>query len=122
MIFTNKIKTAFVFGFLGILPQGLLAAEENASRLDLTGHWVGWLSIGLFTLAYVLVMAEEFTHLRKPWCRADWSGCWYWYRMKVGILPRRSSRVWSFTADFVERNRAQGKTDRQRSIVDASSA
>ena len=33
--------------------------------IDLTNHWVGWLSVILFVLAYVLVMAEEFTHLRK---------------------------------------------------------
>lgn len=59
MILTKITKPAFVFGILGILPQGLLAAEESASRLDLAGHWVGWLSIGLFALAYVLVMAKE---------------------------------------------------------------
>ncbi len=29
--------------------------------------------------------------------------------INVGIAPRRSKRVWIFTADFVERNKAQGK-------------
>mgnify|MGYP001139997577 CR=1 FL=1 len=33
--------------------------------LDLTLSPVGFLAIGVFVLAYVLVMAEEFTHLRK---------------------------------------------------------
>ncbi|RMD71611.1 MAG: sodium:proton antiporter, partial [Gammaproteobacteria bacterium] len=33
--------------------------------LDLTAHWVGYVSLGVFALAYLLVMAEEFTHLRK---------------------------------------------------------
>ena len=47
------------------LPNGVMAAEHAAEHLDLTGHWVGWLSIGIFLLAYILVMAEEFTHLRK---------------------------------------------------------
>ena len=47
------------------LPNGVMAAEQAAEHLDLTGHWVGWLSIGIFLLAYILVMAEEFTHLRK---------------------------------------------------------
>ena len=42
--------------------------------------------------------------------------------MKVGIFPRKSSRVCNLTADLVERNSAQGKTDRHRSIVDESSA
>jgi NhaD family Na+/H+ antiporter len=31
----------------------------------LTGHWVGIAAISVFVLAYLLVMAEEFTHLRK---------------------------------------------------------
>ena len=33
--------------------------------MDLTAHWVGYSAIVLFTLAYILVIAEEFTHLRK---------------------------------------------------------
>jgi len=61
----NKITTVLALLFLGLLPQGLLASESTTRPLDLTGHWVGWLSIGLFLLAYLLVMAEEFTHLRK---------------------------------------------------------
>ncbi|MES9858056.1 MAG: sodium:proton antiporter NhaD [Sedimenticola sp.] len=43
----------------------VMAAEPAAHQLDLTEHWAGFLSIGIFLLAYVLVMAEEFTHLRK---------------------------------------------------------
>ena len=39
--------------------------------------------------------------------------------MKIndGILPRRSSSVWSFTAAFVDRKGAQENTERHRSIV-----
>ena len=33
--------------------------------MDLTGHWVGVVAIGLFVTAYSLVITEEFTHLRK---------------------------------------------------------
>ena len=33
--------------------------------MDLTGHWVGITSLTLFVLAYALVIAEEFTRLRK---------------------------------------------------------
>ncbi len=33
--------------------------------MDLSGHWVGLVSIVLFVLAYSLVIAEEYTHLRK---------------------------------------------------------
>ena len=33
--------------------------------MDLTAHWVGITAIVVFALAYVFVIAEEFTHLRK---------------------------------------------------------
>jgi len=33
--------------------------------MDLTVHWVGYTAIAIFALAYLLVMAEEFTQLRK---------------------------------------------------------
>jgi NhaD family Na+/H+ antiporter len=33
--------------------------------LDLTGHWVGVVALLIFALAYLLVIVEEFTHLRK---------------------------------------------------------
>jgi NhaD family Na+/H+ antiporter len=50
---------------LGMLPGLVLAMETATQPLDLTGHWVGLFSIAIFVLAYLLVMAEEFTHLRK---------------------------------------------------------
>ncbi len=34
-------------------------------HLDLTHHWAGYTAIAVFILAYLLVMGEEFTHLRK---------------------------------------------------------
>ena len=33
--------------------------------VNLTMHWVGFASIAIFVVAYVVVVAEEFTHLRK---------------------------------------------------------
>ena len=33
--------------------------------LDLTGHWAGILSLVIFVLAYVMVVFEEATHMRK---------------------------------------------------------
>ncbi|MDP1593246.1 MAG: sodium:proton antiporter NhaD [Gallionella sp.] len=51
---------------LTLLFTPLLAhASETASRLDLTGNWVGITAITLFFIAYLAVMAEEFSHLRK---------------------------------------------------------
>ncbi len=50
---------------LSLLLPGMAGASEAAETLDLTQHWVGITAIVLFVLAYALVMAEEFTHLRK---------------------------------------------------------
>jgi len=46
------------------VPIAAFATEEG-QRLDLTGSWVGIVSVLLFFVAYLVVMAEEFTHLRK---------------------------------------------------------
>ncbi|MDX8379578.1 MAG: sodium:proton antiporter NhaD [Gallionella sp.] len=40
-------------------------ASETSARVDLTGNWVGITSVILFFIAYLAVMAEEFSHLRK---------------------------------------------------------
>ncbi len=45
------------------LPSFALASSAGA--LDLTNHWAGYLALVLFTIAYILVMVEEFTHFRK---------------------------------------------------------
>ena len=51
---------------IALLLMPLLAnASEATERLDLTSSWVGITSILLFFVAYLVVMAEEFTHLRK---------------------------------------------------------
>jgi len=50
---------------LSMMPGMVMASGAAAERLDLTDHWVGFVSIGIFVLAYLFVMAEEFTHLRK---------------------------------------------------------
>jgi len=56
-----------LLALLALLPGGLMAAEHmaEAQPLNLTDHWVGLVSIAIFLVAYLLVMAEEFTHLRK---------------------------------------------------------
>ncbi|NOZ52331.1 MAG: sodium:proton antiporter [Gammaproteobacteria bacterium] len=50
--------------FIWLFPA-IAVAEDRHSTLDLTQHPVGWLAIAVFILAYIFVMAEEFTHLRK---------------------------------------------------------
>lgn len=63
----RKILTAFfpLFTLIGLFPEAAWAAEETGELLDLTTHEVGIASLIIFVVAYVLVMAEEFTHLRK---------------------------------------------------------
>jgi len=51
------------FGFL-ILPLSAVAADDHVP-IELTSHLVGYLSIAAFVIAYLFVMAEEFTTLRK---------------------------------------------------------
>jgi len=46
-------------------PVAAGASEAAAQRLDLTAHTSGYIALALFILAYLLVMAEEFTNLRK---------------------------------------------------------
>ncbi|MDJ0653527.1 MAG: sodium:proton antiporter NhaD [Xanthomonadales bacterium] len=46
-----------------MLPSVSMAA--GAGELSLVNHWVGYAAIAAFVLAYSLVIAEEFTHLRK---------------------------------------------------------
>ncbi|MGI9248630.1 MAG: sodium:proton antiporter NhaD [Woeseiaceae bacterium] len=48
----------------GIVPS-LCHAEQAEFTLDLTDHWVGFLALLIFVLAYAFVIVEEFTHLRK---------------------------------------------------------
>jgi NhaD family Na+/H+ antiporter len=43
----------------------LAAESSHAERLVLTSHWVGFAGLALFFIAYMIVMAEEFIHLRK---------------------------------------------------------
>ena len=55
--------TAMIAAFV---PAALFASEAvHADTLDLTTHTVGYLALAIFAFAYLLVTAEEFTHLRK---------------------------------------------------------
>ena len=58
----NKILTALM---MLLLPSISFASTATADRLDLTNHPVGYAALAIFVIAYLFVMAEEFTHLRK---------------------------------------------------------
>ena len=47
------------------LIVSLPAAAAETAGIDLTAHWAGYSALVIFALAYLLVIAEEFTHLRK---------------------------------------------------------
>ena len=59
-VITTLIFSLLLFAF----PQASYAVE-NALTLDLTNHWVGYASLIIFVLAYILVIAEEEIHMRK---------------------------------------------------------
>ena len=68
------IKAGLIYRILPVLPVVIAAfipaivfASEavHAGTPDLTTHTIGYLSLAIFVFAYMLVTAEEFTHLRK---------------------------------------------------------
>ncbi|MEH6593119.1 MAG: sodium:proton antiporter NhaD [Halioglobus sp.] len=51
---------------LSLFGSGVaLASVGEQTHLDLTSNWVGYLSLIIFTVAYILVILEEQLHLRK---------------------------------------------------------
>ncbi|MEJ2141308.1 MAG: sodium:proton antiporter NhaD [Gammaproteobacteria bacterium] len=51
---------------LGIfLLPGIALASSSGETINLTTNVVGYSALAIFAIAYILVMAEEFTHLRK---------------------------------------------------------
>lgn len=48
-----------------LLPSIAVASGSTGQTLDLTTSTVGYAAIIFFVIAYLFVMAEEFTHLRK---------------------------------------------------------
>jgi len=66
---TKKILNVLT-GIVAIILPMLATASETGSNgaqalTDLTQSGIGYAAIAVFVIAYLLVMAEEFTHLRK---------------------------------------------------------
>lgn len=65
------------------LPELGWGTDDSITHVDLTRSAIGYFALGIFVLAYALVMAEEFTHLRKSkpvilaagiiWAMVAWS-------------------------------------------------
>ena len=65
---SNPLRVSLLLiTFLLLLPTIVIASGGSGSNeiLDLTNHTIGYISLILFGIAYLLVMAEEVTHLRK---------------------------------------------------------
>jgi len=62
---TRKLLCRYGAFLSALFPAGVFAGEVTGGVLDMTTSTVGYVSLALFALAYLLVMAEEFTHLRK---------------------------------------------------------
>src|SRR5665647_3370177 len=66
MTFRGDMLMKRLILLISMLFMPLMAhAAEGVTRLDLTNSWVGITSVVLFFIAYLAVMAEEFTLLRK---------------------------------------------------------
>lgn len=48
-----------------VTPIQAIASEAGGELLHLTDSGIGYAAIAIFVFAYILVVAEEFTHLRK---------------------------------------------------------
>jgi NhaD family Na+/H+ antiporter len=66
LILKNLIYIPLALSLSALLwPTGAVAAQSGVTTLDLTSAPVGLGALAVFVLAYFVVMAEEFTHLRK---------------------------------------------------------
>ena len=48
-----------------LVPSLSIGATGGELPPSLANHWAGYAAIAIFVMAYLLVMSEEFTHLRK---------------------------------------------------------
>lgn len=67
MIQLRKTQLQFSAIALLFIPLRLFSAEMGGGHepMDLTSSSIGFIALFLFLIAYLFVMAEEFTHLRK---------------------------------------------------------
>ena len=61
----RSLITTLIFSLLLFAFPQISFASGEVKMLDLTAHWVGYASIVIFILAYILVIAEEEIHMRK---------------------------------------------------------
>ncbi len=64
MLKIKNYSSVVVIALLVLFSSSVFASEAGKSW-DMTNSGVGFFAITVFVIAYLLVMAEEFTHLRK---------------------------------------------------------
>lgn len=64
---TNIFRGLIVFALMGLgFPcMAWASAAAGGEFINLTAHTVGYAALVIFVVAYLFVMAEEFTHMRK---------------------------------------------------------
>ncbi len=62
---TQPVSAIIILTFIVFSGSAFGAEDSGHFAIDLTAHTVGYVAIGIFMLAYLFVMLEEFTHLRK---------------------------------------------------------
>ncbi|NVK21805.1 MAG: sodium:proton antiporter NhaD [Kangiellaceae bacterium] len=61
-----KARNLLLVLFLVLFPLQLMASTDASLQpVDLTDHFIGYLALLIFVIAYLLVIFEEKTHLRK---------------------------------------------------------
>ena len=79
-----------------LAPPAAWGAVPVDGWVDLTGHNIGYIALLLFSLAYLVVMSEEFTNLRKSKPVILTAGiiwgliAWQYSRMDLGQLPEEA--------------------------------
>ncbi|WIO74872.1 sodium:proton antiporter NhaD [Porticoccaceae bacterium LTM1] len=59
------IKLVFAVLLATISPVVFANTTETGTILDLTGSWPGYLALAIFALGYLVVIGEDFLHIRK---------------------------------------------------------
>ncbi|MCU4675802.1 sodium:proton antiporter NhaD [Catenovulum sp. 2E275] len=63
--FFAKSVTVLLSLFALFLTPAAFAAANVEGRIDLTDHFIGYFAVTMFIVAYALVIAEDYLHLRK---------------------------------------------------------
>ncbi|MGH1484587.1 MAG: sodium:proton antiporter NhaD [Cellvibrionaceae bacterium] len=61
----SRILPSLASLLLILFPSLVLASDSGSVRIDLTNSSIGYLCLIIFVLAYILVIGEEYLHLRK---------------------------------------------------------